>query len=364
MHILYVITSLNGGTGRILCDLANALVDEHQVTICELKVPQDSLRANLSPAIKMVSFHWTNGSRWISISQFVKFIQKCRPELIHCFDFAGQLFGCLGSRFIKNCPVVSSVHGLVGGFVGWRRFVQRYLFYLANHIHCVSSAAQKNVESLIGKNTHKITVVANGIDLAHFRPVRSMSKKNSGQGFVIGCVADFFGQVKGQHFLIEAMAQIVVHIPQAVLWFIGEGRFKNDCEALSVKLGIKDRVTFWGHRKDVPDLLQQMDCFVMPSLSESFGLALVEAMAMGIPVVGSCVGGIPDVIIHQKTGLLVSPGQPKEIAEAVVALYENTALRQQLADAGYESVVSRFTLASMIAGYKGIYNEVLPTTRP
>ena len=358
MHILYIITSLNGGTGRVLCDVANAMAQNHRVTICELKKPDISLKSQLSKSINMVSFNWERRNRFSAGVLCLRFIRKCWPDVIHSFDFAGHLFGCLGGKLLCSCLTVASVHGLVSGFVGWRRMIQIPLFYVADHIQCVSVAAQKQVEALIGKNTRKVTVVANGINIEKFAGVGSIHCQGANTKFIIGCVADFFDEVKGQHFLIEAVAMLEHRIPNIELWLIGEGVLKPTCQDVVTQCGIKGLVRFWGHRNDIPDLLIKMDVFVMPSLSESFGLALVEAMAMGIPVIGSRVGGIPDIVLHEKTGLLVSAGKPNEIAQGIFRLYENETFRQQLAKAGRARVMSRFDLETMIEGYKEIYSSI------
>ena len=136
---------------------------------------------------------------------------------------------------------------------------------------------------------------------------------------------------------------------------VGEGPAGAALRAQAERLHLGDRVVFAGLRRDVERLLPLMDVFVLPSQYEGFGIALIEAMAAGLPVIGTDVGGVPEIITHQQTGLLVPPGDAQALATAIERFLLDGALAQAMAKAGQRDVCSRFSLDRAVSQHETLY---------
>ena len=140
---------------------------------------------------------------------------------------------------------------------------------------------------------------------------------------------------------------------------VGEGPDRAELESEIGRLGIGDRVHLLGERRDVPELLARADVFVLSSASEGMPVSVLEAMAAGLPVVGSKVGGIPELVVDGETGLLVEPGDPDELAAAIGRLAADPELRRQLGEAGRERAQGRFALDTFRRAHVELYSREL-----
>jgi glycosyltransferase involved in cell wall biosynthesis len=160
---------------------------------------------------------------------------------------------------------------------------------------------------------------------------------------------------KGHRFLLEA----AVRIPGATFALAGDGPARAELEACARELGVADRVVFLGRRSDVPRLLASCDVFVLPSLWEGLPLAALEAMAAGVPVVATAIGGTDEAVLDGTSGLLVPPADSATLAAAIRRVLDEPALAKRLGEAGRARVRERFSAEAMVAGVAGVYEEVL-----
>jgi L-malate glycosyltransferase len=163
---------------------------------------------------------------------------------------------------------------------------------------------------------------------------------------------------KGQKHLIEAMPLVLREVPDAHLIIFGEGDLRLPLEKQIRQLNLSKRVLLPGFREDVLSLLKTADLFVMSSLTEGLGSAVLDAMAMGQAVVGTSAGGIPEAVIPYETGLLVEPGNAKDLAGAIVTLLKDAALRKAYGDAGRERVAKYFGVDRLVDGTVAVYERV------
>jgi len=163
---------------------------------------------------------------------------------------------------------------------------------------------------------------------------------------------------KGHAVLIEAFADVVKVLPDLTCLIVGGGPDRTRLESLVRRRGLEKTVILTGHRKDVPELLSLMGLFVMPSLDEGLGTALLEAMAAGKPVIASEAGGIPEVVRDPQTGVLVPPGQPWPLAEAVISLSRDPARMSALATEARRQVREQFSCESMVEGTLRVYRSL------
>jgi len=210
----------------------------------------------------------------------------------------------------------------------------------------------------------KFTAIYNAVDLKRFINVDvPILKKKKELGLspecpVVGTVARLSSE-KGHRYLLEAAAMVCEAFPSVQFLLIGDGILRKDLEKQAIELGISENVVFLGLRKDVPEILPVIDLFVLPSLYEGFGIVLVEAMAAGKPVVATRVGGIPEVVVDGKTGILAPPKEPKRIAEAIITLLQDKAQAQKMGQAGHKRAIEHFGLEAMMNKIHHLYEELL-----
>ncbi len=189
-------------------------------------------------------------------------------------------------------------------------------------------------------------------------PVPTSGFQLSTSDFIVG-VAGRLAAEKGVSVLLEAMKDVLARVPKARLVVAGDGPERPALERQARDLGIDNRVAFLGMRADLPRVLAALDVFVLPSLYEGFGLVVLEAMAVGVPVIATRVGGVPEVIEDGVTGLLVPAGDAKKLAEAVFRLEDNPRQAEALADRGSARLQTDFSLPAMIDAVEGLYFAVL-----
>jgi glycosyltransferase involved in cell wall biosynthesis len=204
----------------------------------------------------------------------------------------------------------------------------------------------------------KIDVVYNAVELARIdveAPPGLREELGGGDGRPLVLMPARLDAQKGHRVLFEAIPQI----PDATFLLAGEGPERESLEALAAQLGFADRVRFLGRREDVPQLLAAADVFVLPSLYEGSSLAVLEAMAAGIPIVSSAIGGTDELIEDGRSGLLVAPGDAAGLAAALRQVLGDPELRQGLATAARERVEAGLTREAMASRVTGIYRELL-----
>jgi glycosyltransferase involved in cell wall biosynthesis len=210
----------------------------------------------------------------------------------------------------------------------------------------------------------KVQVILNAIDLAGYRALAPRSQERRGElGIPVGVpVCGIVGRLspeKDHRTLLIALDILRKSGSPAHLVIVGGGGLKS----LAGGLGLDERVHFLGFRSDVAELLPLFDLFVLSSTEEGISLTLIEAMAAGLPIVATRVGGNPEVVVDGETGVLVEPGQPGALAEAVGSLLSDAESRMRMGGRGREVAQERFDIERLIDQYQAIYAEISRDTR-
>jgi glycosyltransferase involved in cell wall biosynthesis len=204
-----------------------------------------------------------------------------------------------------------------------------------------------------GVPERKIQVIYNGIQL----PAETATRAAPAQTPVVGIVANLNRPVKRVDVFIEAAARVRQKAPPAEFWVVGDGDLRHGLELLARELGIADSVRFLGRRPDVHNLLRRFSVGVLSSDSEGLSNSLIEYMAAALPVVATNVGGNAEVVEDGKTGLLVPPGSPGGVAEAIVSILNDPVRGAAMGDAGRARARERFSLEAMFAKTLALYEE-------
>lgn len=293
-------------------------------------------------------------------------LAKMRPDIVHAHTYkagvlasvAGRLAGVPAVLFTPHGHIFSRGASIPGVPAGLKleslRWITKAAQGCADRITALSEPDLQQQLALGLSAASKYVIVRNGIDCERFRGPRPRLVEGSP---VIGAVGRF-SEEKGHRYLLEAMTQLRRSLPGARLVLVGYGALEADLRSRAAALGVEGLVTFAGER-DSAEMMGSFDLFVQPSLYESQGLAILEAMAAGVPVVASDVGGVGDAVRDGQNGLLVPPADPPALAAAIVRLAGDRELSNRLAARAGRDVRERFSLAGMIESYAALYRELL-----
>jgi glycosyltransferase involved in cell wall biosynthesis len=251
-------------------------------------------------------------------------VRKHKCRVIHASGIKGTLVARIAGR-MSGARVIVHLHDL--NYPGAPIRILHWLFSRASDIGlCLSNAAREVATRGYHVPLERQRVIYNGVQISRFRDtaVDARSRIRAEFGIlekrpVIGMIGRFY-PVKGHRNMVGIMARIVNAIPGALLIFVGDGPERTACERQSVALGLIRNILFAGQREDVPELLAAMDLVVVPSTSEGLGLAAIEALAAGRPVVAYDVGGLREVVTDGVDGYVVNAGDQDAFAKAVIAL--------------------------------------------
>lgn len=321
------------------------------------------------PDVKIYSMHRSKigaaRMRW----RLFLLLRKLRPDIVHSRNLSG-LDALLPAR-LAGVATLHSEHGFdVDNLDGRARkpaLLRRFHIPFVNHYIMVSEHLRALHIEMLGIESSKITQIYNGVDTARFTPtpVRRHdllpSELRGRNLFVVGTVGRV-QPVKDQATLLRALAEICIRHPmwrlRIRLTLVGDGPLLSELQKLANFLGIADLVWFAGSRNDIADLLQVMDLFVLPSLSEGISNTLLEAMATGIPVLATAVGGNVELLDPGVTGDLFKPGDIDQLATAMEHYIENPALCLAHGVAARQRVLRKFSLQTMVTAYQNVYQSL------
>lgn len=298
----------------------------------------------------------------LSMFKLLPVIKKNNIDILHSNSRTTQVLGSLLSVF-TGTPHVSTCHGFFK-----KRFFRRIFPCWGAKTIAISEPVKEHLCLDFKVRPENIAVIHNGIDIQRFalqKDVltvrRAVNRKIFGLGandFVVGIIARL-SDVKGHAYLIRAMQMVIDKYPQAKLLIVGDGRMKDELLKLSRNLGIKGSVFFKTEVYDTASVLSSIDIFVMPSLKEGLGLALMEAMAGGLAVVGSNVGGIKSLIQDGYSGLLTEPGNIEQLSKAIIDLLNDAKKREFLGNNARGYITKNFSQEKMVLETEKAYLECL-----
>jgi glycosyltransferase involved in cell wall biosynthesis len=282
-------------------------------------------------------------------------LRKNNFDLVHTHGYRCDVLGIIMAK-LTGLPVVSTCHGFISNDLNLKFYntVDRFLLRYADRVMAVSEGIKTDLLSN-GIKESRTTLIQNAVEqngnkeqLTQNRRAKRRLFNIEEKEFVIGYIGRL-SEEKGIKYLLEAHTLLTKEGAPIKMLIIGDGSQRKELEKSAKKSGNGGSVIFAGFQNDVEDWLPAMDVFVLPSLTEGTPMSLLEAMAGGIPVVASSVGGVPQVIESGKNGILVSPGKSEEIKKAVLALYSNETLRKSLASEAEKSIKLRYDVRQWIA---------------
>jgi glycosyltransferase involved in cell wall biosynthesis len=284
------------------------------------------------------------------------------PDVIHSHSGA-WLKSARAARRAGVRRVVHTIHGIEGREPLHLRAMMRIASLYTDQIVVVSESLRNYLASGCGIPTARVLTISNGVDLAAYEPTANQAavldaalerSREWKDDMIIGHVARL-SPVKNQQLLIEAFGTVAARRDDVRLVIVGDGPLRGVLMRQVEELGLTDRVNFVGATADVQSWLALFDLFVLSSDQEGTSMSILEALATGVCVAATAVGGTPALLDGGRAGLLVPPRNPALLAEAMLSLLADPARRQALAAAGQRHVASAFSHATMLNRYEAIY---------
>ena len=353
VSILLMVRELgSGGTERQLTELARALDPSRFTTHVGCFVEGIRTPDLVSAGIPVVSFpvtSFTNASLFRGAFLFGRYLRRHRIRIVHTYDVPAVCFGVPVARVFGVRTVLSSQRGHrdLSPFRAWLRASDRMVQAVV--VNCEYMRAHLLNDEHVPAS--KIQLCYNGLDTKLFYPV---SRSGGGRPFTIG-VTCVLRREKGLPTLLRAFARVRELEPGMRLVLVGSGAMLGELQSLAAELGILPQCHFEPMTSDVRPWLQQMDIFVLPSLTEALSNSLMEAMACGCAAVASNVGGNPELIRHGETGLLFEKEDVEDLASRLRYLIENPEYRRLLAATGATRIAAEFSIEASARRMEEIY---------
>jgi len=362
-----------GGTETVVKNLAEELAERgHIVTIFSLSEGKKG-RNNIDSTVSVVTTPSADLTSIIGLqsrvsvtglTRFRKLLRSKEPDIIHShnrFFFSTLVSTLYRVAHPSNTSLVFTAHvgsiNNVGGISGrvanvYEQTVARQVLRKSDAVISVSKSVADHVLERGGDDIH---VIPNGVDTTTFFPAPNEKRHHPPTVLFVGRLV----RNKGPRVLIEALPNVFESVPGATAEIVGPGDMRKPLEERCQDLGIGNRVTFHGYVEHVEEIMRQSSVFCLPSFGEGLPLTLLEAMASGIPTVTTGVGGMLDVVDEENTGLLVPPGDPTAVGEAVTELLSDPDRRIRMGSQARKYVVENHSWESRTKDVLSVYRSLL-----
>lgn len=321
--------------------------------------------------VEVVALHRSRIGAMAMRRQIVRYLKQRRPAILHSRNLSG--LDALAPAWWAGVPVrIHSEHGWDADNLRGERLkpllLRRLHAPLVHHYVAVSADLQRFLVERVGVAPARVSHICNGVDTDRFRPAAEGEPPAAPAGlgdpglWCVGAVGRVQA-VKDQATLLRAAARLLEQAPalrpRLRVAVVGDGPLLGDLRALGAQLGIQENLLLPGASGDVPAWMRRLDVFVLPSLNEGISNTLLEAMACGVPVLATAVGGNPELVTEGVDGGLFTPGDVEWLAERLLAYAHDPALCRLHGAAARRSALDRFSLEAMVSGYRALYHNLM-----
>jgi len=306
----------------------------------------------------------------VTLFKLYRLMRRQKPHIVHTHTATAGLLGRLAARLAGVPVIVHTFHGhVLRGYFGpilseglvW---MERFLARLSDRIVTVSEGQRRELAGYGVAPLEKITVVPLGFELESLLACESHRgelRRELGladDNKLVGIVARLV-PIKNHRLFLQAAQVVAEAVPQARFLVVGDGELREELEAYACDLGLDGKILFTGWRRDLARLYADLDVVALTSINEGTPVSLIEALAAGVPVVATAVGGVPDVVVEGGTGYLVEVGDVKGMAAAIIELLRNPERAKEMGMAGRKAVYPKFSAQTLIANVEGLYAQLL-----
>lgn len=374
LHVMYRFDT--GGLENGVVNLINHMpASDYRHVVLALTEVTDFKQRVQRPDVEFIALHKPPGQGIWQFPKLYKLFRQLRPTIVHSRNLAA--LEVLLPAWAAGVPVrIHGEHGrdmndLDGSNVTHQR-IRRFYKPFVHHYLALSRDLADYLVQKIHVPPGRITQVYNGVDTVRFASAQAGVQPISGCPFnpadhwLVGTVGRM-QTVKDQTLLAQAF---VLALQQASelktslrLVMVGEGPLRAKAQALLEAAGVADLAWLPGERQDVADIMRGLHGFVLPSLAEGISNTILEAMASGLPVIATAVGGNADLVEDGQTGFITPPADPQAMAQQLVALASNAWQAQRMGQAGRQRVLANFSMQAMVSTYQRVYDQQLQRMR-
>ncbi len=300
----------------------------------------------------------------LGILRLAYLLKKERVDIVHTHLYRANTPGRMAAILAKVPVIIANEHNIDSWKTPSQMRMDRFLSQFTDKIIAVSNEVKEFYVNEVGIPENKLEVIYNGVDLKRFEKDFDKKKKKKELGLplslpLVGTIGRLQPQKDHKTFL-KASSLILKKFPKVHFLIVGGGSLRRELEDFTKNLEIEKNVHFLGERKDIEEILPLMDIFVLTSKREGFPITVLEAMACGVPVVATSVGGTPEIIEDGKTGFLIPPENPHLLSEAIINLLKNEELGKEMGKYGKERV-KLFSIEKMVKRTEFLYDKLLQT---
>lgn len=373
-HVVYSFRV--GGLENGIVNLINHLPrDRYRHAIIALTTGDPAFRTRIQhPGVELFELHKSPGHGFALYPKLFRLLRRLRPAIVHTRNLAA--LEMVIPAWAAGVPV--RIHGEHGwdtsdpaGQSARHRWVRRLYAPFVSHYIALSGHLESYLTGAVGISPKRVSRICNGVDVRRFAPGADQAAPEGlpfGRGqWLVGTVGRLQA-IKDQVTLVRAFAHWLGQDEEAHervrLVIVGDGPLRQDVEREVAAAGLAERVWLAGERTDIPQLLGGLDCFVLPSRAEGISNTLLEAMACGLPVVATAVGGNPELVVAGETGVLVPPEDPEALAEGLATYFREPRRALAHGSAGRRRVEMELSLDAMVARYLSCYDRLLGGVSP
>jgi sugar transferase (PEP-CTERM/EpsH1 system associated) len=359
IKVMHLVLNLNvGGLERFIIELIKNY--SNSISPCIVCLEGAGELAGFVESAEVITLNDKPGMKFGAIKRLMVIAKDKNIQIIHTHNEASHFYGSVAG-FMGCVPVIHTRHGRYLHNSRKKILLNTLSSFLSTKVVGVSD----DVSELMIRNEFlprkKVLTIMNGVDVDTYspQPAKHIFPFNTGSGVVrIGIVARL-NEVKDHSNLLKACKVLKRFTNNFKVVIVGDGPLRSHLESESESLQLQDRVIFTGTRNDIPDILHELDIYVLSSISEGTSMTLLEAMACGLPVVATNVGGNPEVVMDGETGLLVPSRNPEALAEKLLLLIRDRGLRTRLGQAGRERILRHFSISTTAQRYEDMYECLL-----
>lgn len=374
-RIVHVVYSFSvGGLENVIVQLINRLpADRYEHVVLSLTTISDFKHRITQTGVRFIELNKPPGHAIPLYPRIYRLLRELRPDVLHTCNLAALEITPLA--WLARVPLrVHAEHGWdahdpQGKNPRYQRLRKLYRPFVSHYV-AVSQDLDDYLAQAIGVPARRHSLIANGVDTGRFSPASGTPPTVPGCPFdpaahwLVGTVGRL-QTVKNQPLLARAFVRLIKEHPEAAqrarLVVVGDGPLRTDVEAVLEEGGVRHLAWMAGSRDDVADILRMLHCFVLPSQAEGTSCTLQEAMASGLPVIATAVGGTPDLVEEGRTGHLVPSDDVTAMASAMAELYAHPERAHDYANTARERSVSRFGLDAMVHAYATLFSGAFPS---
>lgn len=368
LHVMYRFDT--GGLENGIVNLINHMpYQAYRHSVLALTEVTDFSRRIQRTDVEFISLRKPPGHGFWQYPKLFKLFRRLRPAIVHSRNLAA--LEVQAPAWAAGVPVrIHGEHGrdvgdLDGSNVSYQR-IRRFYKPFVHHYLALSRDLDDYLVDKVKVRHDKITQAYNGVDTEHFYPACDGPQLIAGCPFeparhwLIGTVGRM-QTVKDQVTLANAFVRTLALAPELEtrirLVMVGEGPLRTQALAVLEAAGVAHLAWLPGERIDVADIMRGLHAFALPSLAEGISNTILEAMASGLPVIATAVGGNPDLVVHGRTGYMVPPANPQAMAHQLVALASNPEEARSMGEAGRQRVQANFSVQTMVSTYQSVYDQ-------